>query len=279
VDVEDYSREREACLAAVREAGALAQRSFGGTLQVEDKPDNQGPVSDADRACDALLRERLGAAFPDDALLTEESKDDGAWHTARRVWMIDPIDGTQEYVEGIPQYAVMVGLCVDGVPKLGAVFAPAQDLLVFGVVGAGASVSQAGEERPLSVRSSPLGAGYTAVVSRSHRSARDERLCAALGEVALKPLGSVGLKLAAVSQGEADLYLASTHRIKLWDTCGPQAVLEAAGGRLVDLFGEPLDYREQINHPHGLLACPAPLLDALLAQTRPIAAEYYGGAA
>jgi 3'(2'), 5'-bisphosphate nucleotidase len=271
-----FARETEVLLAAVREAGAIAQGYFGGALSVEDKPDDQGPVSEADRACDALLRQRFGEAFPDDALLSEETQDDGRWRSARRVWIIDPIDGTQEFVEGVDQYAIMVGLCVDGRPALGAVYAPARALLVHGEVGAGARVIEGDHERRLVVGQERIGPRWTIMVSRSHRSARDERVCDALGEVELKPRGSVGLKLAAIAQGEADCYVTSTSHIKLWDTCGPQAVIEAAGGVLLDLCGSQLDYRTALAHPRGLLACPAALRDQILSKTRPIAADFYG---
>ncbi len=270
-----YSRELEVVAAAVREAGALAQQGFGGPLEVEEKPGNQGPVSNYDLACDALLRERIGGAFPDDAMLTEESEDDGAWHQAERVWMIDPIDGTREYVSGVPQYAVMVGLCVNGRPAMGAVFAPAQDLLLLGEVGVGATLEQGGNTRPLCVATERPESGWRVAVSRSHPSRKVEEICAALGPVQQAKIGSVGLKIASVSQGETDLYLAATTKIKLWDTCGPQAVLAAAGGDMVDLRGEPLDYRETLTHPHGLLACPSAHLEELLAVTRPLARGFF----
>jgi len=275
----DLRRELEVVTAAVREAGALAMQHFGGPLQVDEKPGDQGPVSNADRACDALLRQRLGQAFPDDALLTEESEDDGRWRTAHRVWMIDPIDGTREYVEGVAQFAIMVGLCVDGVPTLGSVLLPPQNLLLTGVVGQGAKANQDAQTTVLKVPRQRQAGSWQVAVSRSHPSPKVDRVLAALGEVDQHPMGSVGVKISAVAHGQADLYLAATGKIKLWDTCGPHAILSAAGGYLVDFNGDSLDYREQLAHPRGLLACPADSLETLLAITRPMVAELFGPAA
>ncbi|MFH1811536.1 MAG: 3'(2'),5'-bisphosphate nucleotidase CysQ [Pseudomonadota bacterium] len=271
-----WTRELEVVQAAVREAGALALQGFGSVLEIEHKPRGEGPVSQYDRACDALLRDRLHAAFPGDALLTEESTDDGAWHTASRVWMIDPIDGTQEYVTGVPEFAVMVGLCVDGVPTVGAVFAPAQELLLLGAVELGARIWRGHEVLDLAVATAHTRGAWHVAVSRSHPSSKVDRICQNLPAVQQVPRGSVGLKIASVSTGESDLYLAATGKVKLWDTCGPAAVLAAAGGVMVDLFGKPLDYVETLTHPRGILACPAAFVDELLAVTRPLAAEFYG---
>ena len=270
-----YTREIQVMCAAAREAGALAQQGFGGPMEVEQKGGGEGPVSNYDKACDALLRQRIGEAFADDAMLTEETDDDGAWKTARRVWIIDPIDGTQEYVTGVPQYAIMIGLCVDGHPAAGVVFAPAQDLLLWGVVDEGATLEQDGNARPLQVTPRRADEAWRMAVSRSHKSSKIDRICEAMGVVEQMPMGSVGLKIASVSQGQTHCYMAATHRIKLWDTCGPHAVLAAAGGDMRDLRGRPLDYRETVNHPWGLLAGLIEDLPGLAEITAPLAADFF----
>ncbi len=273
-----YQHEREVVTEIIRAAGALAQQGFGGPLEVEHKANDEGPVSNYDKACDALIRQGLHKAFPDDALLTEESDDDGLWQSAARVWIVDPIDGTQEYVTAVPQYAVMIGLCVEGEPVFGAVYAPASDELFIGAEGEGAVLIQRDQQRALSLKPGPTAQAWRIAVSRSHASPELEKLCAALAPARSVPLGSVGLKIASICKGQTDLYLATTTRIKLWDTCGPQAILQAAGGVMVDLFGQPLDYRSAINHPRGLLACAAQDLPQLSAKIRPLARELYAEA-
>lgn len=270
-----FAHERAVTIETIRAAGALAQQGFGGPLQVEHKANNEGPVSNYDLACDALIRERLQAAFPDDAMLTEESDDDGAWQSAERVWIVDPIDGTQEYVTGVPQYAVMIGLCVDGEPRFGAVYAPARDALLIGAADQGAQLIKADRQQSLTLQSRSPEQAWRIAVSRSHSSPELERLCDALTPSQRIPLGSVGLKIASICEQQTDLYVATTSRIKLWDTCGPQAILAAAGGVMVDLFGQPLNYRKQKNHPHGLLACAQEDLEQLSALTAPMARELY----
>src|SRR4051794_7158672 len=135
-----YEREAEVLAGAVREAGEAIKRHFNDGAQVYTKPDNS-PVTDADLAANAILMDRLQAAFPDDAILSEEIPPDARIDAAPRCWIIDPLDGTASFVKREPTFAVMVGLEFGGRPEVGAIYHPMTDELYAAVRGEGATVT------------------------------------------------------------------------------------------------------------------------------------------
>src|SRR4051794_9113506 len=143
-----YEREADFLEGAVREAGEAIKRHFVEGAQVYTKADNS-PVTDADLAANAILMERLRAAFPDDAILSEEVQPDAAVGDAARCWIIDPLDGTAYFVRREPLFAVMVGLEVAGRPVAGAIYNPMTDEYYAAVRGGGATVTRGGETAPL----------------------------------------------------------------------------------------------------------------------------------
>jgi 3'(2'), 5'-bisphosphate nucleotidase len=233
--------------------------------EYQEKPDGAGPVTVADREADALLREGLREAFPEDGLLTEETPDDGAWRGRPRAWMADPLDGTKEFVAGRDEYACMVGLTRDGRPVLGVVFQPVTGTLFWGVEGEGAWVEREGRRTRLVVEGD-VPEVVPVTVSRSHRSAPLEALVTSMGPVVEVPAGSVGLKVAMIAEGRVRAYVNATNHTSLWDTCAPQAILQQAGGTLTDLFGRPLGHRGGVSHRHGLLAATAAVHAHLVAR-------------
>jgi 3'(2'), 5'-bisphosphate nucleotidase len=262
-------------LAAARElalaAGEVVMRRFAGDFRVDDKAGQ--PVTQADRESNALIVEALARRFPGDAILAEETEPVGdAWRTARRCWVIDPLDGTSDFVKGRVGFCVMIGLLVDGEPALGAVHVPRAGRTFLGVVGGGA-VEERGaraagcdERRELRVSARARPGELRVIASIAHRDARLEAALAALAPAETLQVGSVGYKVGKIAADEADVYLATTSAISLWDTCAPQAILHAAGGRFLDLDGGPLRYRgPALNHPRGLLATNGACAEAVAA--------------
>lgn len=194
--------------------------------------------AEGDRRANAMLMAALAAARPDDSILSEEEADDAKRLAARRVWIIDPLDGTREYGEGRTDWAVHVGLAIDGVAAVGAVALP----------GLGVTLAS-GTPLPLPPPNTPL----RMLISRSRPAPEAVAVAAALGAV-LVPMGSAGAKAMAVVRGAADIYLHSGGQHE-WDNCAPVAVAVAAGLHASRLDGSPLVYNRANPYLPDLLIC------------------------
>ena len=194
----------------------------------------------------AALRTR----FPRDEILSEESPPDLDLD-APRIWCVDPLDGTKEYVLGLPEYAVMAGLLVDKQPAAGAFALPAHGAVFWGWRGGGAFCTRDGETR--AIRLSALAGldGATMIHSRTRRELF-EKLGAVLGARDRMQAGSVGYKVAQILLGAAHLYIDPGSGPRWWDSVAPGAVLLAAGGELGSGDGSALSYDREIQHISGL---------------------------
>jgi 3'(2'), 5'-bisphosphate nucleotidase len=248
-----------------QEAAALVCGFAKRTAAVTYKAGGE-PVTEADLAANVLIVNRLAQEFPGDAILSEELPDDGSRLQRPRVWMVDPIDGTRDFIRGKPGYVVMIGLCLDGRPVLGAVAHPSTGVVWSGVVGQAAWRDHAdGTRIPIATSQLAKPAGVRIVVSQSRRSPQIDAFRRALGVTDEMSVGSVGMKVALVCQGERDLYLYPGEQTKLWDTCGPEAILVAAGGRMSDVDGQPLVYdKAELNNRRGVVASNGPLHDHVI---------------
>lgn len=244
-----YERELQLALRLAREAGATILEFYKSPLRVERKVDadeHTEPVTEADRAANELIVQALRHEFPADGLLAEESIDTERRLTKRRVWMVDPLDGTSGFIARDGDFAVQIGLAVEGRSVLGVVYQPLPDVLYWAAENAGAWIERAGfaPERGEVTKEREVGRMRLAA-SRSHRSPRMDRVLRAFGIKEEVRRGSVGVKIGLIVEQQCDLYVHLSPRTKQWDTCAPEIILTEAGGRLTDLFGQPLRY----NHP------------------------------
>lgn len=248
-------RELECAVALARRAGELVRSRFRGELAIERKTDGS-PVTDVDREANTLLVAGLSAAFPGDGLLSEEAPDDGSRQQRPRVWMIDPIDGTTDFIRGRDGFSVMIGLVAAAGPLVGVVYQPIGDKLYYATRGEGAFMArEGGLPTRLRVSSIAAPAQLRMVASKSHRTALIDRVRSELGITDELNVGSVGLKLGLIAEGTRDLYVNPAGHSKLWDTAGPEVILTEAGGRLTDAHGAPLDYHgAEIGNVRGLVA-------------------------
>ena len=234
-------------------AGAAIMEIYATAFEVEHKDDNS-PLTAADRASHAIIRDALAVLEPRLPLLSEESPPQDlenrlSW---RRYWLVDPLDGTKEFVKRNGEFTVNIALIEDHRAVLGIVRAPALDLEYAGAVGAGAwrRVGDGTDEPIVTARGhrGPL----RVVGSRSHPSGMLAAYLGNLGPHELKPMGS-SLKICLVADGQADVYprLGPTSE---WDTAAAQAVLESAGGSMISLDGRNLSYntKESLLNPHFL---------------------------
>jgi 3'(2'), 5'-bisphosphate nucleotidase len=252
---QNFSRELEIARAVAMEAAALVASFKGRPLGVEHKAGGE-PVSLADLESSALIVRRLAEAFPDDAILSEEVPDNRSRLEKSRAWMIDPIDGTRDFLRGDPGYVVMLGLCVEGRPAVGAVVQPTSGNVWTGALGSGAwKETPDGKCEPIRVSRIRDTKDTRLVSSKSHRTEYYERFRRALGITDELALGSVGLKVALVAEGSRDLYVYPGSQTKIWDSCGPEAILTAAGGTMTDSDGTPVCYTNlSLHNQRGLVA-------------------------
>lgn len=238
----DLSREIETALILCRRAAARVMAVYQTDFSVDWKSPKD-PVTAADREANEIIVSALAEAFPDDAICSEESNEEGASAAAAeggRCWFVDPLDGTREFVDRNGEFCVMIGLAIDGVARLGAVYAPVWGRAWTGGPGLGAwEHTDAGETRPMAL--SPM-EELSLAVSRSHPHPAVMTLAESLGVQRVRACGGVGPKVALVATGEVALYAHLTTGPKLWDGCAPEAIARGAGASVTDARGRALRY-------------------------------------
>lgn len=251
----------------MREAGASIKRHYEVGAQVYTKADNS-PVTDADLAANTILIEQLTAAFPDDAILSEEITPDDAVNAATRCWIIDPLDGTAHFVARQPTFAVMVGLEIGGRPVIGAIYHPMTDECYVAVRGAGATVTRGGETRPLRFPTAPFDTARLGTTPGSFRTLTTGTPCWTSDPARFTLTGSgFGFRPQAL-ETMFDSYvgmiadgLASGGYP--WDLCATDLIVHEAGGLLTTVFGETYQYERVHARPYGgLVASRDPALHA-----------------
>ena len=247
------AKELGCALELARRAGTLVHGLQSGDLGVELKPGDE-PVSIADRRASELIVAGLLAAFPGDLIISEELPPAPGAFGAPRLWLVDPIDGTKDFIRGEDGYSVMIGLVSGGRPALGVVHQPVPDRTFYATPDGAWVTVAGGAPVPLVVSAVALAGQARLVASRSHRTADIDRVKERLGIDDEQNIGSIGVKLCLIAAGARDLYVSPQAKTKAWDTCAPQAILERAGGRLTDLLGGPIAYSGDLAHRRGLVA-------------------------
>jgi 3'(2'), 5'-bisphosphate nucleotidase len=254
-----------------RDAGAIVSRVYAGEFIVDYKGPSD-PVTEADRLANDLICERLTQAFPGSPIVAEESAPESfvGYQTGARVFFVDPLDGTREFVARNGQFVVMIGMLEGSLATGGVVYAPATGTVWYGCTGVGAfRCERDGSPVPIHVGSTERPELASVVSSRSQRSSALQQALTSLGAREHLAVGSAGLKGAQVADGTADAYLSIGRSGKLWDACAVDGLVHAAGGRLTNTHGERLDYRaSDISLTDGILACNERLHAALLARLR-----------
>ena len=223
-----------------------------------------------DQAADGYLQGAIYGRYPDDAILSEETKDDLERTKKRVAWIVDPLDGTKEYSTGRHDWAVHVGLSVDQQPVLGVVALPSVGRVLTAIQGEGvaAEVAVLGAEGEWPAEIVPddgasSGQKLQLVASRSHTPEWMQEFAAGMGDAELVPCGSVGFKVSMLLFGKADIYV---HKIGLkeWDTCAPEAIARAAGYEVCRFDGADHRYNQANARNDELVVCRPWLKDRVL---------------
>jgi myo-inositol-1(or 4)-monophosphatase len=251
-------REIQVAVDAARRAGAAIRDVYRReNLAVTHKPDDKGPLTEADLASNRLLEETIRGAFPDDGWLSEETADDPVRLQKKRCWIVDPLDGTREFTMGLPEFVVAVALAVDGEATLGVLYQPIVDELIVGVVGRGTTMNG----QPVRVTAHGEVRGARFLVSRNEME--KGWFDAWKDEATLEPLGSVAYKFGLVAAGRAEATFTPKPRNE-WDLCAGVACVVAGGGRASDGSGAPYRFNSPDPLKIGVCGTNGLLHDAVL---------------
>src|SRR4030095_3478262 len=273
-----YTYELKVAIERAREAVDTILDHYEGPLNIEQKSydDDIEPVTQADRIANELIVGRLSSEFPGDGILAEESIDTARRLEKARVWMVDPLDGTNGFIDGNGDFAVQIGLVENGECVVGVVYQPLTGVLYRAVRGTGTWLERPDFPAEKSTVSDQAAlSDMRLAASRSHRSPRMNRVVRELGFKDEVQRGSVGIKIGLLVERQCDVYIHLSPRTKQWDTCAPQLILTEAGGRLSDLFGRPLNYNvPDIQNRNGLVATNGISHNQIIESLAPLLAEF-----
>ena len=248
--------EAEVAREAARAAGEIIARHCTGERKSWDKAEDN-PVTQADLEANDAITGILHRSFPDDPILSEETRDSPERLEAERLWIIDPLDGTKEFIAGIPEFAVSIALTVNGEPIVGCVYEPLTPECFWGYRGGGAYL---GEERIRVSKLTDLGKAVVLTSRTEMKRGQVEAFEGLVGE--LRPVGSVALKLAYIAAGRADLWISAAPKSE-WDVCGGDLLIREAGGIFITLKQGERVYNQEDVLMHPLMtAGPVSLVDA-----------------
>ena len=248
------NNELKSAIDAAREAGSIIMKYYKSKYEIRDKS-YHNPVTTADNAADNYLRETLTAAYPDYGWLSEETVDSADRLKCSRTWVVDPLDGTKEFIEGVDHFVVSVALVENGEPIVGVLYNPASDELFTAAKSDGAFLD--GKRLYCSTEKD-----FKKMVILNSRSETRNGLWGPYSSdfQEQRPIGSVAYKLGLTSAAKADIF-ASLRPKNEWDICAGHCILREAGGEMVNLEGKPITY----NNPKtlitpGLIASNADIL-------------------
>ena len=251
-------KELEIAIEAAKKAGNIAMEYYRGSYNIREKSPNN-PVTTADLRANHQIREIICHAFPDDGWLSEETDDSPDRLAKSRVWVIDPIDGTDEFIAGIPEFAISIALVVEGTPLIGVLHNPATAELFYAYTGGGAFCNG----KP--IRCSPcrtLKQASMLVSQTEHRNGLLAGLIPLVAEV--QYIGSVTYKLARLAAGTGDLYITVRPKNE-WDFCAGDLILREAGGVVWDKTGQTIRYnKKRVRQLTGLFAGNPTLVEQII---------------
>ena len=273
-----YEHELRVACELARAAGAAILEHYEGPLKIAQKVSDHDaePVTQADTIANDLIVGHLKREFPNDGILAEESVDTMSRLEKARVWMVDPLDGTNGFIDGNGDFAVQIGLTEDGQCVLGVVFQPLPGVMYRAIRGEGTWIERPEFETTRAAVSQTRSiADMRLAASRSHRSPRMNKVVERFGFKDEVQRGSVGIKIGLLIEQQCDVYIHLSSRTKQWDTCAPQVILTEAGGRLTDLFGYPLNYNvADVQNRNGIIASNGVSHDQIVEKLAPLLHEF-----
>ena len=242
--------ETNVAIEAAMKAGKAVIEVYKNNFSYQVKDDNS-PITEADIKSNGIIQEVLSTTnIP---ILSEENVDDLVRLKHEKIWIVDPLDGTSDFVEKTGEFTIMISLVQSSKPILGVIYWPTEDKLYVAQKNKGAYELFSGHWKKLNVNNISNLEKCHAVISRHHLSESDKKFIKKLNLLEFNQKGS-SLKVLDICSGEAEVYLTTTNKIKQWDTCASHCLISESGGKITSMYGEDLEFNtELINHENGLL--------------------------
>lgn len=266
------NKELETAIWIAKAAGSILLQHYNTELNISVK-DNNTFITNADNAANDFIIKELHENFPY-PILSEESVDDRKRLGAEKVWVVDPLDGTNDFINKTGEFTVAIGLLQNNQPVIGVVYRPTTQELFYAQKGEGAFMDMEGHTKRLAVSQS--NSVSEARFASSYTDEKYSNFMKRIGAENLVRVGSAALKICKIAQGEYDAFFVIKSRMSEWDDCAPGLILTEAGGTLSDIFGNPLLYNQKnISRNRGTLASNKNIYKELLQKISPIAREEY----
>jgi len=225
-----------------KQAGRKTLEFYTDGMKVYRKEDHS-PVTKADMESNKIIEKGLGKYGR--VVLSEEGTDDKRRLGAEEIWIVDPLDGTEDFIRRTGEFSIMIGLSVGGEPELGVIYEPTSDRLYWGLKNQGAFLEQNGKKKKLKASLVKDFSQMTLLMSRNHTGEVEVELAKKLKVKKSVKIGSCGIKIVKIAGGSGEIYINSSSKSSQWDTCAGVAILQEAGGKITDMNGNELVYNER----------------------------------
>ncbi len=250
IPIRDKIPELDVALQAVTEAGNAILEIYGKNYETSIKEDNS-PITEADLKSNEIIKRILSKT--DFQILSEEDKDDQSRVLQDTIWIVDPLDGTSDFIDKTGEFTVMIALVKNKKPILGIIGWPTEKIIFAAQEGKGAFRYSKNEWRKISVTKISELPKCRAVGSRHHLSDKEKMFIEKLGIKNFTSIGS-SLNVGKISSGEAEAYITTTNKMKEWDSAASYCIISEAGGKMTDMLGNDITYNNKIvNHQNGIL--------------------------
>ena len=250
IPIFDRIPELDIAIKAAREAGNAILEIYQNDYEISAKNDNS-PITDADLKSNEIIKKIL--AYTKHEILSEEDKDDLNRLSQETIWIVDPLDGTSDFIDKTGEFTVMIALIKNKKPILGVIGWPTEKIFFAAQKGSGAFRFSNNEWKKISVTQITEIPKCRTVGSRHHLSDKEKSFIKKLGIDDFTSMGS-SLKVGKISSGEAEAYITTTNKMKEWDSAASYCIITEAGGKMTDMLGNDITYNnENVYHQNGIL--------------------------
>ncbi len=261
IPIVDRIPELDIAIKAAKDAGNAILEIYQEDFKISKKSDDS-PITDADLKSNKIIKEILSQTKH--AILSEEDKDDQSRLSKDMVWIVDPLDGTSDFIDKTGEFTVMIALIKNKKPILGVIGWPTEKTFFVAQKGSGAFRYSNGEWKKISVTTLAELSKCRAIGSRHHLSDKEKSFIKKLGIKNFTSMGS-SLKVGKISSGEAEAYITTTNKMKEWDSAASYCIVSEAGGRMTDMLGNDITYNnKEFFHQNGILVTNGLIHDKII---------------